>query len=159
MPEESRILAGKWSHILWICSLILVYFTNSKKINGYGDIITTLFSVSFAQKTQEDNLVGDKFWKNIWNYNLQPKINCFQWVVAHRKILMLDNLSKHGLKLANICALCKKDVESINHLLLHYFGASMKRDCSKDILFFLFLKGCPLQAHFSRVTSTLLRHY
>ncbi|CAN1782833.1 hypothetical protein LINPERHAP1_LOCUS16042 [Linum perenne] len=40
-------------------------------------------------------------------------------MVWHRKIASLDNLKKRGMVLANRCALCKRDLESVDHLFIH----------------------------------------
>jgi hypothetical protein len=42
------------------------------------------------------------------------------WLAALGKILSLDNLWKKNMVLVNRCGMCKKDEESIDHLLLHY---------------------------------------
>jgi hypothetical protein len=42
------------------------------------------------------------------------------WLAALGKILSLDNLRKKNMVLVNRCGMCKKDEESIDHLLLHY---------------------------------------
>jgi hypothetical protein len=43
----------------------------------------------------------------------------FVWLAALGKILTLDNLRKKNMVLVNRCGMCKKDEESIDHLLLH----------------------------------------
>ncbi|CAI0466928.1 unnamed protein product [Linum tenue] len=40
------------------------------------------------------------------------------WLVAHKKILTLDNLQRRGWLLANRCYMCHSAEESINHLLI-----------------------------------------
>lgn len=34
-------------------------------------------------------------------------------------ILMVDNLNKRGHTLPNVCLLCRRDKESVDHLLIH----------------------------------------
>jgi hypothetical protein len=41
------------------------------------------------------------------------------WSATLGKILTLDNLRKRNIVLVNICGMCKKEEESIDHLLLH----------------------------------------
>jgi hypothetical protein len=41
------------------------------------------------------------------------------WSAALGKILTLDNLRKRNIVLVNRCGMCKKEEESIDHLLLH----------------------------------------
>jgi hypothetical protein len=43
----------------------------------------------------------------------------FVWSAALRKILTLDNLRKKHVIVINRCYMCKKDGESVDHLLLH----------------------------------------
>jgi hypothetical protein len=41
------------------------------------------------------------------------------WSAALGKILTLDNLKRRNIVLVNRCGMCKKEEESIDHLLLH----------------------------------------
>jgi hypothetical protein len=41
------------------------------------------------------------------------------WTASLDKILTLDNLRKRGLIVVDLCCMCKRSGESINHLLLH----------------------------------------
>jgi hypothetical protein len=47
------------------------------------------------------------------------------WSAALGKILTLDNLRKKNMVLVNRCGMCKKDKESIDHLLLHCESAQL----------------------------------
>ena len=47
------------------------------------------------------------------------KVSFFSWEACSRKVLTLDQLQRRGWKLVNRCALCKEEVESIDHILLH----------------------------------------
>ena len=57
--------------------------------------------------------------KSIWKVKAPPHIAFFLWVAALGRILMVDNLKRWGFQLVNWCCLCKKDEETINHLLIH----------------------------------------
>ena len=48
-----------------------------------------------------------------------PRVTFFVWSAALGKILALDNLRKKNMVLINRCEMCKKDEETIDHLLLH----------------------------------------
>ena len=48
-----------------------------------------------------------------------PRAAFFVWSAALGKILTLDNLRKRQVVVINRCFMCKKDGESIDHLLLH----------------------------------------
>jgi hypothetical protein len=58
-------------------------------------------------------------WKSIWRTKAPPRVAFFVWSAALGKILTLDNLRKKNLVLVNRCGMCKKEEESIDHLLLH----------------------------------------
>jgi hypothetical protein len=58
-------------------------------------------------------------WKSIWRTKAPPRVAFFVWSAALGKILTLDNLMKKNMDLINRCGMCKKDEESIDHLLLH----------------------------------------
>jgi hypothetical protein len=57
--------------------------------------------------------------KNIWRTKAPPRVAFFVWLAALGKILTLDNLRKKNMVLFSRCGMCKKDEESIDHLLLH----------------------------------------
>jgi hypothetical protein len=59
-------------------------------------------------------------WKSVWKSKAPPRVAFFVWTVVHSKILTLDNLGRRGLVVVNRCWLCEADVESVDHLLLHY---------------------------------------
>ncbi|CAN1820378.1 Putative ribonuclease H protein At1g65750 [Linum perenne] len=55
----------------------------------------------------------------IWEKAVPSKIQCFMWMVWHGKIASIDNLQQRGMVLTNWCALCERDAESVDHLLVH----------------------------------------
>jgi hypothetical protein len=63
---------------------------------------------------------GSSFpWKSVWRTKSLPRAAFFVWSAALRKILTLDNLRKRQVVVINGCFMCKKDGESVDHLLLH----------------------------------------
>jgi hypothetical protein len=58
-------------------------------------------------------------WNSIWRTKALPRVAFFVWSIALGKILTLDSLRKKNMVLVNRCGMCKKDVESIDHLFLH----------------------------------------
>jgi hypothetical protein len=58
-------------------------------------------------------------WKSIWRTKAPLRVAFFVWSTAFGKILTLDNLRKKNMVLINRCGMCKRDEESIDHLLLH----------------------------------------
>jgi hypothetical protein len=59
-------------------------------------------------------------WKSIWRTKVPLKVAFFAWVAALGKILTLDNLRKRQVIVIDRCCMCKKNWESVDHLLLHY---------------------------------------
>jgi hypothetical protein len=76
------------------------------EVSSYYAILTSKDSVPFP-------------WKSIWRTKAPPRVAFFVWSAALGKILTLDNLRKRNMMVVNRCGMCKKDEESIDHLLLH----------------------------------------
>jgi hypothetical protein len=57
-------------------------------------------------------------WNTIWSSNGMPKINNFNWTVAHGKILTVENLKKKVILGPSWCALCNAKEDTINHLFI-----------------------------------------
>ena len=55
----------------------------------------------------------------IWQSKVQPRICFFAWEAAWGRVLTHDQIQKRGSHLANRCFLCKRNEETIDHLLLH----------------------------------------
>jgi hypothetical protein len=58
-------------------------------------------------------------WKSVWRTKAPPRAAFFVWSAALGKILTLDNLRKRQVIVVNRCYMCKKEGESVDHLLLH----------------------------------------
>jgi hypothetical protein len=58
-------------------------------------------------------------WKSIWRIKAPPRVAFFVWSAAFGKILTQDNLRKKNMVVINRCGLCKRDEETVDHLLLH----------------------------------------
>lgn len=58
-------------------------------------------------------------WKSIWRTKAPSKVAFFAWTAALGKILTLDNLRKRQIIVINRCCMCKKNEESVDHLLFH----------------------------------------
>lgn len=56
------------------------------------------------------------------------KVAFFVWNAALGKILTMDNLRKKRCVVMKWCYMCKKNRESIDHLLLHYKVTRVLRD-------------------------------
>ena len=60
----------------------------------------------------------------IWNSWAPIKVRFFVWEATWKGIPTMDNLKRRGWTFANRCFLCKGK-EFCNHILLHYFKASL----------------------------------
>jgi len=70
----------------------------------------------FASQT----VSGGRFpWKIIWKSLAPLRVSVFVWEASYVSILTCDNLQKKGIVLVNRCSMCKEDLESSDHLLLH----------------------------------------
>ncbi|CAL1371006.1 unnamed protein product [Linum trigynum] len=54
--------------------------------------------------------------KVIWQQIVPSKVCIFMWMVYHKKIATVDNLKRKGWCLANRCALCEADEETVDHI-------------------------------------------
>jgi hypothetical protein len=63
-------------------------------------------------------------WKCVWRTQAPPRAAFFTWSTALGKILTVDNLRKRHLIIVDRCWLCKRDGESVDHILLHCDVAS-----------------------------------
>ncbi len=57
-------------------------------------------------------------WKKVWKSKAPSKVSFFLWTAAMGKILTTENLRKRRLVVIDWCCMCKRDGESVAHLLL-----------------------------------------
>ena len=62
---------------------------------------------------------GFPYWL-IWRSLPSSKVSFFVWEATWRKILTCDSLQRRGKILVSRCYMCKRDLELVDHLLLHY---------------------------------------
>jgi hypothetical protein len=68
---------------------------------------------------------GSRFpWKSVWRTQAPSRVAFFAWSAALGKILTADNLRKRKIIIVDRCHLCKRDGETVDHLLLHCDVAS-----------------------------------
>jgi hypothetical protein len=68
---------------------------------------------------------GTRFpWKSVWQSQAPPMATFFTWSAALGRILTLDNLRKRHIIIVDRCCPCKRDGESVDHILLHCDVAS-----------------------------------
>eukprot|EP00253_Pinus_taeda_P003415 PITA_03415 len=67
--------------------------------------------------TLKDQLTKDKLWEKIWSPPIWPKISTFLWLLSHNRVLTWDNLRKRKFEGPSICLNCKKEEETVVHLM------------------------------------------
>jgi hypothetical protein len=112
----------------WEVDVISSFFENlySCKIShGNADCICCSPSKkgTFEVKTFYKALSSQNYevfpWKSIWHSKVPPCVAFFGWTAALGKILTHDNLGKRSIVVVEWCSMCKKNGESMDHLLLH----------------------------------------
>jgi hypothetical protein len=63
-------------------------------------------------------------WKSMWRTQAPSRAAFFAWFASLGKILTVDNLKKRHIVIVDRCCLCKRNGESVDHLLLHCDVAS-----------------------------------
>jgi hypothetical protein len=88
------------------------------------DISKGKFKVKLFYKALS-NLDHEVFpWKSIWHTKVPSHVAFFKWTATLGKILTHDNLRKWNIVVVEWCYMCKKNGESVDHLLLHCEVAS-----------------------------------
>jgi hypothetical protein len=62
--------------------------------------------------------------KSVWRTQALSMVAFFAWSTALGKILIMDNLRESHVIIMNRCCLCKRNEESVDHVLLHCDVAS-----------------------------------
>jgi hypothetical protein len=104
---ETRRHAGGVDHIWWIPSKRKLF-----EVRSYFRVLNS--------STERDDEGSCLFpWKSIWKVKVPVRVSFFAWTAALGRILTVDNLWKRGLIVVDWCSMCKRNGESIDHLLLH----------------------------------------
>jgi hypothetical protein len=56
----------------------------------------------------------------MWKWDMILKIKVFTWLLMENRILTWENLQIRGWKVSRICAMCKKDIDTSQHLMLYF---------------------------------------
>jgi hypothetical protein len=120
----SRIGSWIWSFLSLIGYILVrssfinvdcIHWSSSKKGN---------FEVKLFYKALS-NFDHEVFpWKSIWRIKVPLRVAFFGWTTALGKILTHNNLHKRNIVVVELCCMCKKNGETVDHLLLHYEIAS-----------------------------------
>ena len=73
---------------------------------------------------------------SIWMELGRPRVEAFCWLVVTGKIFITDNLRRESMSndISNTCYLCRKEMETLDHLFIHCHVASF--------IWRYFLKAC-----------------
>ncbi|WMV33012.1 hypothetical protein MTR67_026397 [Solanum verrucosum] len=78
----------------------------------------------YQQLCSRNPVIANWPWKLIWRTKLPPKVVFFTWIALYEACLTQDNIKKRKIQFPNRCYMCKKEVETPRHLLLHCEVAS-----------------------------------
>jgi hypothetical protein len=79
-----------------------------------GLITVNKIYTAIANSVWQSNISGWR--KQLWIWKIPLKIKLFTWLSVENKTPTWDNLQRKGWAGPNLCQLCYKDEESINHL-------------------------------------------
>ena len=68
---------------------------------------------------ERSHVLPHTVWKLLWKVKLPYKILTFIWKILHGSLPVFEILNKRGMRISNICLMCNKEEESIDHLLLN----------------------------------------
>ncbi|XP_057761120.1 uncharacterized protein LOC130981553 [Arachis stenosperma] len=90
------------------------------KFDSKGIFSTNSFMKILHSETLPDEITSYSFTSAIWRGVVPPRIELFGWFVLVGRVNTKDRLSRLGVIVHsdNICVLCKKEVESVQHLFL-----------------------------------------
>ncbi|CAI0627726.1 unnamed protein product [Linum tenue] len=113
---------------------------------------------AFSVHSMYRTLVKNKFQgdpnfpaKSIWKHVIPSKICIFLWLTTLKRIQTLDNLKRKGWSIANRCALCEKEEESVDHLFI-------KCDYGKEV-WYKCRMACPSIANTSEDIFSTVRDW
>lgn len=66
------------------------------------------------------------FGKKFWAFNLPSKYGLFIWKVVHCILAVKDGLSRRNLARDDLCGLCGREVETVDHVFLNCVFAKKK---------------------------------
>ena len=75
-------------------------------VRSYYQVLTKSFDQSFP-------------WKTVWKSKVPSRVAFFVWIVALGNVLTIDNLRRRWILILDWCCMCKRNGESVDHLLIH----------------------------------------
>lgn len=64
--------------------------------------------------------MGEKFWKKVWNANVQGKVKIYAWSACLDSLPTRLNLSNRRMMGEEMCVVCGVQVESMEHVFRDY---------------------------------------
>ncbi|GMP82024.1 hypothetical protein CsSME_00036510 [Camellia sinensis var. sinensis] len=118
------------------CDEALFWHPNKSGIytvkSGY-QLAKVLSSSSPPDQPSSSFLLPPNFWKHIWTLQVPQKIRHFWWRFCKNLLATKVNLSKCRCAASNMCSVCLKEEESVEHLLFDcgwtkavWFGSMLK---------------------------------
>ena len=98
---QQKVKRIEADQLRWVCTPSGLF-----EVRSYYRMLSSQHSTNFP-------------WKSIWQNRVPHKVAFFTWLVAHGKILTIDNLCRRRIWVLDWCFMCKRAGESVNHLMLH----------------------------------------
>ncbi|XP_016173903.1 uncharacterized protein LOC107616461 [Arachis ipaensis] len=95
---------------------IMVWKFDSKWVFSTKSVVQVLQS-----ETLSDEITSYSFTSSVWRGAIPPRIELFGWFVLIGRVNTKERLSRLGVIRLNdnLCVLCQKEIESVEHLFLH----------------------------------------
>ncbi|XP_016196096.1 uncharacterized protein LOC107637170 [Arachis ipaensis] len=90
------------------------------KFDKKGVFSTSSFLQVIQSETLTDEITSYSFTSAIWRSVVPPRVELFGWFVLVGRVNTKERLSRLGVipNSDNVCVLCKKEIESVQHLFL-----------------------------------------
>jgi hypothetical protein len=115
---SARLTTGSWTPLLPFSLFYILSARDGKGLIGFGGFPCIRESL-MLDSVLTHNVVHPFPWKSIWRTKAPVKVAFFAWSAALGKILTIDNLRKRHVIVIDRCCMCKRQGESVDHLLLH----------------------------------------
>ncbi|CAL5402107.1 unnamed protein product [Camellia sinensis] len=99
--------------LIWHHNPSGVYFVTS----GYALAKQICHNSNGSNKPSRSLTLGTDFWNSIWALDIPPKIRHFWWRVCHNLSATKLGLFRRKCASSGECPICRKDDESVEHLL------------------------------------------
>ena len=112
-------------------------YLNERELEEFVSLMTVIEGVRLSPGVKDKGFSCSSYFKSlidstlhvpfahsevIWAVGIPTKVKVFSWLIAHGRVNTCDLLQKrrpNSCLSLSWCALCKKDAETLNHLLIH----------------------------------------